>query len=56
MTRRQVMRLVLVEALIVSGLGTLLGLVAAPFISAGAAWLPVRTSLRGMAVATLRKT
>ena len=35
MTRRQVMRLVLVEALIIGGLGTLLGLVAGPLLGRG---------------------
>ncbi|MEE8389437.1 MAG: FtsX-like permease family protein, partial [Anaerolineae bacterium] len=35
MTRRQVMRLVLVEALLIGGIGTLLGLVAGPLLGGG---------------------
>jgi hypothetical protein len=35
-------------------LNGLVGLVAAPFICAGATWLPVRSVLSGTAVETLR--
>jgi putative ABC transport system permease protein len=56
MTRRQVMALVLVEALLTGGVGTALGLVAAPLVCAGAAWLPARASLRSAVIEMVRKT